>query len=96
MFKKSDKPLCGNDRFEGFCVDLLRELAAILGFRYEIQLVEDGKYGAVEESTGQWNGIVRELMDHVSLCSGFMDFFKYQRQYRRFPFVVFIYGIDHK
>ncbi|TSZ83236.1 Glutamate receptor ionotropic, kainate 2 [Bagarius yarrelli] len=64
MFKKSDKPLCGNDRFEGFCVDLLRELATILGFRYEIQLVEDGKYGAVEESTGQWNGMVRELIDH--------------------------------
>ncbi|KAI5617353.1 glutamate receptor ionotropic, kainate 2 isoform X1 [Silurus asotus] len=64
MFKKSDKPLCGNDRFEGFCVDLLRELAAILGFRYEIQLVEDGKYGAFEESTGQWNGMVRELIDH--------------------------------
>lgn len=70
MFKKSDKPLCGNDRFEGYCVDLLRELAGILGFHYEIQLVEDGKYGALEESTGQWNGMVRELMDHVSLCFG--------------------------
>ncbi|RXN08178.1 glutamate receptor kainate 2 isoform X2 [Labeo rohita] len=64
MFKKSDKPLYGNDRFEGFCVDLLRELSGILGFRYEIRLVEDGKYGAFEESTGQWNGMVRELMDH--------------------------------
>ncbi|XP_051546510.1 glutamate receptor ionotropic, kainate 2-like isoform X2 [Myxocyprinus asiaticus] len=64
MFKKSDKPLYGNDRFEGYCVDLLRELSGILGFRYEIRLVEDGKYGAFEESSGQWNGMVRELMDH--------------------------------
>uniref|UniRef100_A0A9J8B572 Glutamate receptor n=1 Tax=Cyprinus carpio carpio TaxID=630221 RepID=A0A9J8B572_CYPCA len=64
MFKKSDKPLYGNDRFEGYCIDLLRELAAILGFTYEIRLVEDGKYGAQEESTGQWNGMIRELMDH--------------------------------
>ncbi|TRY56884.1 hypothetical protein DNTS_028950, partial [Danionella cerebrum] len=64
MFKKSDKPLYGNDRFEGYCVDLLRELAAILGFSYEIRLVEDGKYGAQEENTGQWNGMVRELIDH--------------------------------
>ncbi|XP_073703977.1 glutamate receptor ionotropic, kainate 2 [Garra rufa] len=64
MFKKSDKPLYGNDRFEGYCIDLLRELAAILGFTYEVRLVEDGKYGAQEESTGQWNGMVRELMDH--------------------------------
>lgn len=66
MFKKSDKPLYGNDRFEGYCIDLLRELSGILGFRYEVRLVEDGKYGALDESTGQWNGMVRELMDHVS------------------------------
>lgn len=73
MFKKSDKPLYGNDRFEGYCVDLLRELSGILGFRYEIRLVEDGKYGAFEESTGQWNGMIRELMDHVSGRHGDRD-----------------------
>uniref|UniRef100_A0A3P9NHZ8 Glutamate ionotropic receptor kainate type subunit 2 n=1 Tax=Poecilia reticulata TaxID=8081 RepID=A0A3P9NHZ8_POERE len=64
MFKKSDKPLYGNDRFEGYCIDLLRELSGILGFRYEVRLVEDGKYGSLDEGTGQWNGMVRELMDH--------------------------------
>lgn len=69
MFKKSDKPLYGNDRFEGYCIDLLRELSGILGFRYEVRLVEDGKYGALDESTGQWNGMVRELMDHVSFTA---------------------------
>ena len=69
MFKKSDKPLYGNDRFEGYCIDLLRELSGILGFRYEVRLVEDGKYGALDEGTGQWNGMVRELMDHVSQLS---------------------------
>lgn len=85
MFKKSDKPLYGNDRFEGYCIDLLRELSGILGFRYEVRLVEDGRYGALDESTGQWNGMVRELMDHVSrhlveqivtseLCSSFSLF----------------------
>lgn len=66
MFKKSDKPLYGNDRFEGYCIDLLRELSGILGFRYEVRLVEDGKYGSLDDGTGQWNGMVRELMDHVS------------------------------
>uniref|UniRef100_A0A8C9YFU6 Glutamate receptor n=1 Tax=Sander lucioperca TaxID=283035 RepID=A0A8C9YFU6_SANLU len=64
MFKKSDKPLYGNDRFEGYCIDLLRELANILGFTYEVRLVEDGRYGAQDENTGQWNGMVKELMDH--------------------------------
>ncbi|KAK7907724.1 hypothetical protein WMY93_016336 [Mugilogobius chulae] len=64
MFKKSDKPLYGNERFEGYCIDLLKELAGILGFRYEVRLVEDGRYGVLDESTGQWNGMVRELIDH--------------------------------
>uniref|UniRef100_A0A3P9JV03 Glutamate receptor n=1 Tax=Oryzias latipes TaxID=8090 RepID=A0A3P9JV03_ORYLA len=64
MFRKSDTPLYGNDRFEGYCIDLLRELASILGFTYEVRLVEDGKYGVQDENSGQWNGMVRELMDH--------------------------------
>ncbi|KAM4771411.1 glutamate receptor ionotropic, kainate 2 [Rhinophrynus dorsalis] len=64
MFKKSDKPLYGKSRFEGYCIDLLEKLSRILGFDYEIRLVEDGKYGAKDDTTQQWNGMVRELMDH--------------------------------
>ncbi|KAG9493299.1 hypothetical protein GDO78_001285 [Eleutherodactylus coqui] len=64
MFKKSDKPLYGKERFEGYCIDLLQKLSEILGFKYEIRLVEDGKYGVKEDTTQQWNGMVRELMDH--------------------------------
>ncbi|XP_041420570.1 glutamate receptor ionotropic, kainate 2 isoform X3 [Xenopus laevis] len=64
MFKKSDKPLYGKARFEGYCIDLLEKLSRILGFEYEVRLVEDGKYGAKDDSTQQWNGMVRELMDH--------------------------------
>lgn len=66
MHKKSDKPLYGNDRFEGYCLDLLKELSNILGFSYEVKLVSDGKYGA-QNDKGEWNGMVRELIDHVSL-----------------------------
>ncbi|CAL8249643.1 unnamed protein product [Boreogadus saida] len=66
MLKKSDKALVGNDRFEGFCIDLLKELANILGFSYEIRLVADGRYGS-QDDKGQWNGMVRELIEHVSL-----------------------------
>ncbi|CAL8363505.1 unnamed protein product [Merluccius merluccius] len=65
MYKKSDKPLYGNDRFEGYCLDLLKELSNILGFAYEVKLVTDGKYGA-QNDKGEWNGMVRELIDHVA------------------------------
>uniref|UniRef100_A0AAV2MAE4 Glutamate receptor n=1 Tax=Knipowitschia caucasica TaxID=637954 RepID=A0AAV2MAE4_KNICA len=63
MLKKSDKALVGNDRFEGFCIDLLKELATVLGFTYEIRLVPDGKYG-IPDDKGQWNGMIRELIEH--------------------------------
>lgn len=69
MFRKSDTALFGNDRFEGYCIDLLKELAIILGFTYEIRLVEDGKYGA-QDDKGQWNGMIKELIDHVSGARG--------------------------
>ncbi|EEC03257.1 glutamate receptor, putative, partial [Ixodes scapularis] len=62
MLKKSASQLSGNDRFEGFCVDLVRELSLLLGFRYQLRLVRDGAYGT-KDSTGRWNGMVRELVD---------------------------------
>uniref|UniRef100_A0A8C2XFA1 Glutamate receptor n=1 Tax=Cyclopterus lumpus TaxID=8103 RepID=A0A8C2XFA1_CYCLU len=63
MLRKSDKALVGNDRFEGYCIDLLTELANVLGFTYEIRLVPDGRYGSQDEK-GQWNGMIRELIEH--------------------------------
>ncbi|XP_066276786.1 glutamate receptor ionotropic, kainate 2-like isoform X1 [Branchiostoma lanceolatum] len=62
MQRRSDEELLGNDRFEGFCIDLLNEIAAILGFKYEIYLVPDGQYGAPMED-GEWSGMVKELID---------------------------------
>ena len=49
----------GNDRFEGFCVDLLEQIADLVGFNYVIELVGDENYGALNLSTGEWNGLVR-------------------------------------
>ncbi|XP_066598064.1 glutamate receptor ionotropic, kainate 2-like isoform X4 [Prorops nasuta] len=53
----------GNARYEGFCIDLLKEIAQMVGFAYRIDLVPDGKYGVYNYETGEWNGIVRQLMD---------------------------------
>ncbi|XP_069363770.1 glutamate receptor ionotropic, kainate 2 isoform X3 [Maniola hyperantus] len=55
--------LQGNARFEGFCIDLLARVAARAGFHYRLRLVPDNMYGAWDPDTGQWNGIVKELMD---------------------------------
>nr|XP_015833585.1 PREDICTED: glutamate receptor ionotropic, kainate 2 isoform X5 [Tribolium castaneum] len=53
----------GNERYEGFCIDLLKEIASMVGFEYRIELVPDSKYGVIDLETGEWNGIVRQLMD---------------------------------
>lgn len=66
MVKKLDKDEKGNnEQYEGFCMDLLREMSRILGFRYELRLVRDGSYGTRNDN-GQWNGMIRELMDRVN------------------------------
>lgn len=52
----------GNEKYEGFCIDLLQTIAGILEFQYELYLVPDSKFGA-EDADGNWNGLVRELVD---------------------------------
>ncbi|XP_051722133.1 glutamate receptor ionotropic, kainate 5-like isoform X2 [Ctenopharyngodon idella] len=52
----------GNEQYEGFCVDMLRELADILKFTFRIKLVDDGLYGAPEPN-GSWTGMVGELIN---------------------------------
>ncbi|XP_015191007.1 PREDICTED: glutamate receptor ionotropic, kainate 2-like isoform X3 [Polistes dominula] len=59
-----EKNYTGNSRFYGFCVDLLEAVAREVGFSYRLDLVPDRKYGARDPETGEWNGIVRELMRH--------------------------------
>lgn len=51
--------------YEGFCIDLLRLVARHVGFEYRLALVPDGKYGVLDPKTGEWNGIVRQLIDKV-------------------------------
>lgn len=60
------KNLTGNERFFGFCVDILARVANEVGFDYILDLVPDKKYGAKDSSTGEWNGMVLQLMKHVS------------------------------
>ncbi|XP_064608487.1 glutamate receptor 2-like [Liolophura sinensis] len=60
--KRDYEARSGNDRYEGFAVDLLREIADMLDFRYNIYLVNDGKFGSKNEKTGEWNGIIGELL----------------------------------
>ncbi|XP_067223880.1 glutamate receptor ionotropic, delta-1 [Chanodichthys erythropterus] len=48
-------------RYKGFSIDVLDALAKILGFKYEMYQVADGKYGT-PQANGSWNGMIGELI----------------------------------
>uniref|UniRef100_A0A674EJ78 Glutamate receptor n=1 Tax=Salmo trutta TaxID=8032 RepID=A0A674EJ78_SALTR len=48
-------------QMEGYCMDLLSELAKKLDFKYNVHLVKDGSYGRQDES-GAWNGMIGEVV----------------------------------
>ncbi|XP_038055631.1 glutamate receptor 4-like [Patiria miniata] len=50
----------GNDRFQGYAIDLLEEIVQKFPFKYKIQLVRDNTYGI--PVNGTWNGMVGELV----------------------------------
>ena len=66
MFKEDSEALHGNDRFEGYNVDLIKEIADILGFNYTFKVVEDGSYGSFNPKNKTWNGMIGELLAQVS------------------------------
>jgi len=51
-------------RYKGFSIDVLDALAKILGFKYEMYQVADGKYGS-PQANGSWNGMIGELIGKV-------------------------------
>lgn len=52
----------GNDRFYGYCIDLIKMLAKEIGFKYEFYLTADGAYGS-PQANNEWNGMIKELLD---------------------------------
>lgn len=66
--KPNEPKLEGNARFEGYAMDLIDGISKILNFTYRFELVEDGKYGSYNPDTGEWDGLIRQLLDKVSKC----------------------------
>ena len=45
----------------GYCIYLLKLLMRDVGFSVRIEVVKDGKYGALNHTTGQWSGLIGEV-----------------------------------
>ncbi|XP_069951466.1 glutamate receptor ionotropic, kainate 2-like [Cherax quadricarinatus] len=63
MLKETPVQITGNDRYEGFCVDLIQEISKVLGFKYNIRIAADGSHGKYDRMKGKWNGMIGELLD---------------------------------
>lgn len=51
-------------KYQGFSIDVLDALANYLGFKYEIYVAPDHKYGS-QQADGAWNGLMGELVFKV-------------------------------
>ena len=56
------------DGFEGFAIDIVRELAKRMDFDYTFKVLESGGSGSKKD--GKWNGFVGSLIEKV--CSLFI------------------------
>lgn len=62
----------GNDRYDGYCKDLMDALAKELQIKYEIRAAEETVYGRRDHKVqGGWTGLIGEVLRKVgpSHCS---------------------------
>ena len=50
----------------GMVPDIVEDLAESLNFTYKLELSRDGYWGTYDKDTGEWSGIVKDLMDDVA------------------------------
>ncbi|KAL3863831.1 hypothetical protein ACJMK2_005559 [Sinanodonta woodiana] len=50
-----------NSTFQGFCIDLLQNIADRVGFDYDLYEVNDTHFGSLQED-GTWDGLVNEVL----------------------------------
>lgn len=67
MLKKSADTMTGNDRYEGFGIDVIQELSKMLGFNYTFEVQADNVYGSYSKKTKKWTGMLGKIIAGVSI-----------------------------
>ncbi|KAL0117231.1 hypothetical protein PUN28_010224 [Cardiocondyla obscurior] len=60
MRKESMITLSGNERYEGFCVDIIQEISQILHFNYTLQV--EKSTGKLIKDTKKWTGMLGKII----------------------------------
>ncbi|CAH1104228.1 unnamed protein product [Psylliodes chrysocephalus] len=61
--------LTGNNRYEGYSMDLIAGIAKIIGFNFQFEITE--KYGNYDPAERRWNGLIGEILEkraHLAVC----------------------------
>lgn len=67
MLKQSTQKLEGNDRYEGYGIDLIKELSEMSGFNYTFIIQEDTNSGSIDSKTKKWDGMIGKVISGVSI-----------------------------
>lgn len=66
MLREEAEQLTGNDRYEGFAIDLIFELSLLLEFNYIF--IEEPHYGkCIDKQANIWDGMIGKVMSGVSV-----------------------------
>nr|XP_054756110.1 glutamate receptor 3-like [Lytechinus pictus] len=63
--RRQSSTYTGNDRYEGYIMDLLARIKSHMrgiDFDYEVELVPDGNYGNKDVFSEEWNGMIGEIV----------------------------------
>ncbi|XP_023312527.1 glutamate receptor ionotropic, kainate 3, partial [Anoplophora glabripennis] len=60
---KEGEILYGNDRYEGYSLDLITEIAKLIGYKFEFRLTADGQYGQWNERNKKWSGLIGDILE---------------------------------
>nr|AUF73080.1 ionotropic receptor [Anoplophora chinensis] len=63
MLTETATQLVGNERYEGYCVDLIDSLSKLLGFNYTFIVQEDKNNGNLNKTSNKWNGMIGEVIE---------------------------------
>uniref|UniRef100_A0A6P7GW10 Glutamate receptor ionotropic, kainate 2-like n=1 Tax=Diabrotica virgifera virgifera TaxID=50390 RepID=A0A6P7GW10_DIAVI len=61
--KEGTHRLSGNDRYEGYAIDLIEEISKILGFQYTFNVRNDNQHGHFDSLSGKWTGMIADVID---------------------------------
>ncbi|GLV43978.1 Kainate-type ionotropic glutamate receptor subunit 1D [Carabus blaptoides fortunei] len=68
---KPGEVLTGNDRYEGYSMDVIDGISKILNFTYKFEIAPDNAYGSYVKEKQEWNGLIKQLLIHkadLAIC----------------------------